>query len=168
MTTATANPSVAPKTFRAGSTTYTYGPLPMAARDELEALYRPVARNPLEVFDETAAAATEADITEAGGPQAVAAARLRLMMTARTWRPDPESPEAEGLFLDNDGRPEGDERDYRLTFLAIALRQRHPGFDEAQAADVLNAISKGQLQDIWNLSLEVGPYTPTAGAWRQR
>lgn len=137
-----------------------YGPLTYKARGELERLYAEVAVNPLDAFDRAVEDASPEDIEREGGPEGIARQRRQVEQAARYWSPNPEEEAARLLLLENVGRPEGSDRDYRAAFLAVALGQFSPGMTEEQAAHYADQLTKGQLRDVYNLALETGPYAP--------
>jgi hypothetical protein len=138
-----------------------YAPLTYLARGKLELLYAPVAKSPIDSFEDSLAAADEAMIERQGGPEWVESMRKQLKAVSVNWQPNPEDPLAEALFLENLGRPEHDTRDYRAAFLAVVLGARTPALDdEEKCGEYLALLTKGQLRDIFQYALEVGPYAP--------
>lgn len=139
--------SGSPASIKVGSKTYKYGPLSFKKRGELERVYFAVARNPVERITEILGD-IHPDDREFWEQQLVEVRR-----SSQGWKPNVEEPAAEALFLDNDG---GDpDEDYRSKFLAIAFDAKPEEVDE-----IAGTLTKGQLKQVWDLCLEVGPHAP--------
>lgn len=141
-------------------TTLHYAPLTYRQRGELANLYAPLARSPIDAFEAMMQEASPEDVERQGGEEWAESMRRQLRAASAGWEPSPEDPAAQALFLSNLGRPEGDPRDYRAAFLAVVLAPRHPKLDEAACERYVGMLTKGQLLEIYNYALEVGPYTP--------
>lgn len=141
-------------------TSLQYAPLSYRSRGQLELLYAPIARSPIAAFEEMLASATAEDIEIQGGQPWVEDMRRKLTAASVGYEPSPEEGMAELLFLQNIGRPEGDTRDYRAAFLAVVLGARNPRVDEPMCEGYVKLLTKGQLRDIYQYALEVGPYAP--------
>lgn len=138
-----------------------YAPLNYMSRGKLELIYAPIAKSPSDSFEESLATADDTMIEARGGQEWVESMRKQLRAASVGWQPSPEEPMAEALFLENVGRPEHDTRDYRAAMLAVVLGARNPALDdEEKCAEYLGYLTKGQLRDIFQYALEVGPYVP--------
>jgi len=145
-----------------------YGPINYKTRGELVRIYLEAMPDPVAKFEESLSSFTNEELQRQADKEGFATvedwknASLENWKLVRTAMQGPsyfESAGGDDLFLKNVGGD--DERgNYTREFLFIVLSPFNKDLKYEEIDGIIDGMTKGQLREIWNMALELGPYRP--------